>query len=165
MNPPRSLVMGALAIGGVLVVLAGLRPGRGVLHELVTLLVVVILAFLAGRAGWRWWKGQPRQMGPVGLLGTFGMAGTGWALVALVHALSRISSENYGMILVWPLVYLIGIPAICGGVLAAAVGVAVVVATLKRPPAHRQLIALGGAASVVLNLLHVRELVRLLLTG
>jgi hypothetical protein len=157
--------MGALAIGGVLVLLSGLNPGRGDLRELVTLLVVAILALLAGRAGWRWWKGQPRQIGSAGLLGTFGMAGTGWALVVLVHALSRVSSENYGMIIVWPIVYLIGIPAMCGGVLAAAVGVAVVVTALKKPPAHRQLIVLGGAAAVVLNLLQVRELVRLLLTG
>jgi hypothetical protein len=161
----RSLVMGALAIGGGLLVLAGLNPGRGALHELVTLLVVVILALLAGRAGWRWWKGQPRQIGRVGLLGTFGMAGTGWALVALVHALSRVSSENYGMIIVWPVVFLIGNAAICGGVLAAAVGVAFVVTALKKEPAHPRLIALGGAAAAVLNLLHVRELVRLLLTG
>jgi hypothetical protein len=157
--------MSALAIGGVLVVLATLNPRRGALHELVTLLLVVFLALLAGRAGWRWWKAQPRRIGSVGLLGAFGMAGTGWVLVALVHACSRVSSENYGMILVWPLVYLVGIPAMCGGVLAAAVGVAVVVAAFKRPAAHRQLVALGGAAAAVLNLLHVRELVRLLLTG
>jgi hypothetical protein len=144
---PRSMVMGALAVGGVLVVLAGLKPGRGALHELVTLLVVIILVFLAGRAAWRWWKSQPRQIGRAGLLGAFGMAGAGWVLVVVVHALSRVSSENYGMILVWPLVYVVGIPTMCGGVLAAAVGVVFVVTVLKEPAAHRQLIALAGAAA------------------
>ena len=101
----------------------------------------------------------------VGLLGTFGMAGGGWLLVAFVHACSRVSSENFGMIVVWPVVYLLGITVMCGGVLAAAVGVAVIVTALARSPANRGLIVMGGAATIVLNLSHTLVLVRLLLTG
>lgn len=135
------------------------------LRELVSLLVASTVAFFAGREGWRWWKGQPGQVVSVGLLGALGMAGGGWALVALVHALSRVSSENFGMIIVWPMVFVVGIAVICGGMLAAAVGVAAIVTAATRPPAHRGLIAVGGVASIVLNMLHVGVLTRLLLTG
>lgn len=161
----RHLAIGTLVVGGTLVLLSGLEGGRGLLRELVFLLVVATAAFFAGRAGWRWWKGQPWPIASVALLGALGMAGGGWLLVALVHALARVSSENFGMIVVWPMVFLVGIAVISGGVLAAGVGVAAIVNAATRPPARRGLIVLGGVASIVLNMLHVGVLTRLLLTG
>jgi len=161
----RPLAIGVLAIGGTLVLLSAFNGGPGALRQLVSLLVVFTVAFFAARGGWRWWQGQPREIASMGLLGALGMAGGGWLLVALVLALGRVSSENFGMIVVWPMVFLVGIAVMCGGVLAAAVGVAVIVTAGTRPPVKRRLIVLGSVASIVLNMLHVGVLTRLLLTG
>jgi hypothetical protein len=161
----RGLAIGALVIGGALVVLSVLTGSRGALRELVTLFALVTLAFFAARAGWRWWKRQPRQIASKGLVGALGMVGVGWLLVAFVHACSRVSSENFGMIVVWPIVFLMGIAVTCGGLLAALVGVWVILTAATRAPEHRLPIIVGGGAAVVLNLSHVYVLVRLLFTG
>jgi hypothetical protein len=161
----RRIAIGALVVAGTLVVLSGLRGGRGPLGELVTLIALVTVVFFAGRMGWRWWQGQPPAIATTGVIAALGVTGVGWLLIALVHALSRVSSENYGMIVVWPLVFVAGLAAIAGGVVAVSVGVAAILTVLRRPHARRALIVCGGGAAVVLNLAHAVVLVRLLLTG
>jgi len=165
MSPVRCIAIGALVVAGALILLSGLRGGRGSLGELVMLLAIVTVVFLAGRMGWRWWQGQPPTIASTGVIAALGVTGAGWLLVALVHALSRVSSENYGMIVVWPLVFVGGTAVVAAGVLAAGVGVAAIITALGRSPAHRGVVVIGGAAAVVLNLAHVYALVRLLLTG
>jgi hypothetical protein len=164
-SPARRVAIGALVVAGALILLSGLSGRRGDLRELVSLLAVVTVAFFAVRMGWRWWKGQGPEIASVALLGALGMASAGWLLVALVHALSRVSSENFGMIIVWPIMFMLGIAVTCGGLTAAAVGIAAIITALTRSPARRGLIVAGGAVAVVLNLTHVWVLARALFIG
>ena len=157
--------MGALAIAGVLVVLSGLGRRRGTLDELVGLLATIALVFFVVRGSWRWWNRQPVGIASLGLVGALAMVPAGWLLVGIVHACSRVSSENFGMIIVWPIVFLLGIAVTVGGLVAAIVGVGVIVTAATKAPKHGGLVVAGGVAAVVLNLAHIYALVRLLYTG
>ena len=153
----------AWVVVGALIVLGLLDRGRGGLDGLLPLIGIALVSFFAGRAAWRWWKAQPPGIAGPGLLGACGSAALGGLVVALVKALGHVSSENYGMIIVWPLVFLLGIAVACGCVLGAALGVAVFLSALKSPA--RMLLAVGGAAVTILNLAAAVSLVRLILTG
>jgi hypothetical protein len=161
----RGVAKAALALVGVLLMLSTLRGGRGPLGELVMLLVVLGVGFFAGRATWRWWSRQPAAIASIGVLGAFGVTGAGWLFVAIVHRLSRVSSENYGMIIVWPLVFLIGAAVLCATAVAVAVGVAATVTALRKRPPNATLIAIGAIAAVILNLLHLVALARVAYRG
>jgi hypothetical protein len=161
----RGLAIGAAGVAGVLLLLRLLHQFRQPLGELAVLLVGAGFLVYGGRAAWRWWKPRQLAVAPVGVLGAFGVTGAGWALVAIVHALSNVSSENYGMIVVWPFVFLAASVLIVAGVLASAVGVAAVVTAASRRPPKGALIALGGAVAAALNLLHVVALTRMVFTG
>ena len=99
------------------------------------------------------------------VLGAFGVTGAGWLFVAIVHRLSRVSSENYGMIIVWPLVFLIGAAVPCATAVAVAVGAAATVTALRKRPPNATLIAIGAIAAVILNLLHLVALARVAYRG
>jgi hypothetical protein len=161
----HGLVRGVLALVGLLVVWSALRGGRGPLGGLIILLVGAGLAFLGARAGWRWFRNQPAAIATVGVLGAFVAAGAGWLLVAIVRALSHVSGENYGMIVVWPIMFAAAVVAVCAGVLAIAMSGAAAYTALTRAFANRALIVIGAVVAVTLNVLHIVALTRLLFTG
>jgi hypothetical protein len=102
---------------------------------------------------------------PRGVVGALGVTAAGWILVAVVHALSKVSSENYGMIVVWPFVFVGAGVLIVAGLIASAVGAASVYTAVTERPRRGVLIAAGGAVAAVLNLLHVVALTKLVFTG
>ena len=161
----RGLAIGAAGVAGVLLLFRLLHEFRRPLGDLSVLLVAAGVLAWGGRAAWRWWKSRQLAVAPVGVLGALGVTGAGWALVAIVHALSKVSSENYGMIVVWPLVFLAAGLLIVAGVIASAVGAASVYTAVRERPERGVLIAAGGAIAAVLNLLHVVALTRLVFTG
>lgn len=161
----RGLAIGAAGVAGVLLLFRLLHQFRQPLGELAMLVAVAGFLAYGGRAAWRWWKLRQLAVAPIGVLGALGVAGAGWVLVAIVHACSKVSSENYGMIVVWPFVFVAAGVLVVAGVIASAVGAASVYTAVRERPARGVLIALGGAAAAVLNLLHVVTLTRLVFTG
>lgn len=161
----RGLVIGAAGVVGALLLIRVLHRFRHPLGELATLAVGAGFLVYSGRAAWRWWKGRQTVVAPIGVIGALGVTGSGWALVAIVRALSKVSSENYGMIVVWPFVFLAAAVLIVAGVIAAAVGAGSVFTAVTKQPPGAALLALGGAVAAVLNLLHVVALTRLVFTG
>jgi len=160
----RVLVVLAVILGGLGVTWA-LGEGRESARQLLLLTAIAMAVFVAGRGFWRWWKSQPEAIASYGLWIAFGLAATGWLTVALVHAVGRIRSDNYILIVVFPLLLVWGAVVVAGGVIGAGLGASVAFSGRTGTHGRRALLVTSGAAAAILNLWHVERVVRLLYTG
>ena len=144
---------------------SGRLPITRAMRELLLLLGFAMAVFVVGRGFWRWWKAQPERIASFGLWIAFGFAAAGWLTVVLVHAVSRIPSDNFITILIFPLLLVWGAITVAGGVIGAGLGASVAFSSRMRPEGPRALLMISGAVAAILNLWHVERVVRLLYTG
>jgi hypothetical protein len=86
-----------------------------------------------------------------------GIAALGWLNVALAIRVMHINENNYALIVIVPVMWIIGLAISFAGIFAIGIGAAVTVTGWR---SGRPAILLGGLASVVLNICHIATLIR-----
>jgi hypothetical protein len=158
----RELALLAAVIVGGMFAVGAFDEWRGTIKVVWWLLMSGLVAFLAGRAFWSWWKAQPEAIVTMGAMLALAFALVGWLDVALARAVRGISEGNYALIIIGPLMMMLGALVSLGGLLAAALGVAVIASGLRRPAGRGTLLAIAGLAAVGLNFGHIFLVVRVL---
>ena len=154
-----------LVIGAFMLVMFAHVVVEGGAHKVIDRTLGLILfgsiAYFVGRAFWRWWKQQPPSIAGMGALAGLGVGVVGWLNVGLATWVVGIDEGNYALILIAPLAMLIGLAVSIAGLLAAGMGVAVVMTAVRHQVSGRIWIVCAGIATVILNLTPIVRLVQI----
>jgi len=162
MTTGRKLATALVILGLLLLANRLLDELRGPLQLITRLFIVAMVLYFSGIAFWHWWqKRSTASLLKRGSIAALVIAVVGWADIALISAVYRISGENYALIIIAPLAMLASAVASLAGLIAAFIGGAILVTAMKNDIEHRSLYVLIGMAAIVLNLAHIIRLLRI----